>query len=55
MAHACDTSVLEAEAGGWLWVQGQPRLHSELLSRHTITVSKRECIEMDPVVCKAIS
>ena len=29
MAHTFNPSTLEAEAGGSLWVQGQPGLHSE--------------------------
>lgn len=41
-------SILEAEAGRWLQVQGQPRLPSE----HRHKVSKRECIEMDPIEVK---
>jgi hypothetical protein len=28
-AHAFDPSTLEAEAGGFLWVQGQPGLQSK--------------------------
>lgn len=51
VVHACHMSILEAEAGRWLQVQGQPRL----LSEHHHKVSKRECIEMDPRRSKAIS
>lgn len=45
MVHACPMSILEAKSGRWLQVQGQPGLPSE----HHHKVSKRECIEMDPV------
>lgn len=31
MVHAINLSSQEGEAGGSLWVQGQPRLHTEIL------------------------
>lgn len=36
VVHACNINTLEAEAGGLLWVQGQMRLNSEILSQNMI-------------------
>lgn len=33
VVHACNPSNWEAKAGGPLWVQSQPGLHSEALSK----------------------
>lgn len=35
VAHAFNDNTLDAEAVKFLWVQGQPRLHTESLSQKT--------------------
>jgi len=39
VAQAFNTSIREAEAGGALWVQGQPGLHSEFQDSQSYKVS----------------
>lgn len=44
MAHACDSSIWEAEEAGSLWVQGQPAAHNEFkasMNHHIKTLGQK--------------
>lgn len=48
MVHTFNSSIVEAEAGGSLWLWGQLELHSETLIQKTKKkVFKNECLFND--------